>query len=332
MPVLSIYFGVSEVSLLAVNTLNDYKFYNYPYFIKDETFIKGLIKLAAKELGYSFSGVPLICCGFPTVFASEQLGAASSLTLDKIFPKYPGITPVYVSNSTVISSAGFISAQNPSLIDKSTLSSYYASSVYPFIIHADNLDQLKADNLVRFYPPEIIFSENFKPIVFTGDRFSPVHKDTSVSYLLLLDLLKTPGVYEVEIDTKNALANLAMLNMYSPEYNQIIHDYKFDSIGTLINSPGATECLIENSDGTSQVIDVGANDIFIIPMEEAPPVRVFIKNNVLGSIEKKVRGGKLGLIIDTRSKNDPKVFNLKYFEDGFKYWEERIKEALCTYL
>ncbi len=332
MPVLSIYFGTSEISLLAVNTPVDYRLFNYPYFIKDESFVREVIKLASKELGFKTAGVPIVCSGFPSVYGADFLGAAASATLDMLLPKYTGLTPVFVSPSTVISSGGFYSTLNPSFINDDNLSPYYDMSLYPHIVHVDNLDQLNADHVIRFFSKDLIVSDGSVPVVFTGDRFSTSYKDNTTSFMLLFDLLKSPGVYDIKLDTRNALPNLAMLNAYSPEYSSLVQEYKYDSLGTLVNSPGSVECLVENEDGTSQIIEVAQDSIFTIPMLESSLVRILLKGPGIGSVEKKVRGGRLGLVIDTRIKSDPKTFNIDYFENGYKMWEERVKEALCTYL
>ena len=102
--------------------------------------------------------------------------------------------------------------------------------------------------------------------------------------------------------------------MYPPGYIKKLwkghtRNQKPEQLGTLINSPGETTCLIETDLGTSQLLDVGPGRIAFVPLEMSDQARVVIKSVNLGSIERNVQGGKLGLIIDTRTKNDLKTYD-----------------------
>ena len=55
-----------------------------------------------------------------------------------------------------------------------------------------------------------------------------------------------------------------------------------------------------------------------------------IKSSVLGNIEKTVSGGKLGLIIDTRPKSNPQIFNDDYVEKGLNVWTTSLREVISS--
>ena len=121
------------------------------------------------------------------------------------------------------------------------------------------------------------------------------------------------------MDLDNIFPVLALLTMHDPKYSSLFLDQKFWTLGTLINSPGMTECLIERESGPSQFVDVKPNELFFIPMEESTTVKLQVKNASLGTQERFVSGGKLGLIIDTRPKNNNVTFTEKYISDIVYY-------------
>lgn len=330
MSTLSIYFGPSEVSFLAAAAPGDLRFYKYPYYINDESFIKDLIATASKEMGINPTEYNLIGCGFPTVEAA-CLDLAYISTLDKLISKSSKYFTVLVNIFTLMTPVGFLSAAHTIDTDEEDMNMLFNLALYGHTIYPDNFDQMKIDHSVRFYPPEAVAPDSSKPILFTGDRFSSSIRSVNGSHLFLLDLLKMPGIYEVKIDDKNAFSTLALLSEYDPAYTNALNEYEFESLGTVVNTPGSAECLLSNEDGSSQLFDVKANDIFVIPVEAQATPRLMVKNSVLGTRDVTIKGGSKGLIIDTRIKHDLGVFNKNYFENHFKEWVCRIEETSCTY-
>lgn len=325
MPILSVYFGSSEVSFLVINGPEDYKVFNYPYISENENFLKDLVKLATKELGIKLSDCDVLTCGFPEVLGGF-LNPKMSYSLEKVIPKISNYFTCFVDNFTVITPNGFLSCADISELNAEDVNALSNLLLYRNVIQTDTFDQINVDNMIRFFPKEITSLRTGSSVLFSGDRFSSSFKDDAFSYLLMFDLIKTPGIFQIKLDKNNMLANLVMVSMYNQEFPNLAKDRSFLDVGCLVNAPGGAEILRESQDGSSQLVDVKAGEVFIIPVLENTTSRIVVKSQSLGNVEKIVSGGRLGLIIDTRAKNDPKLFNKGYFERNYKTWETSIEE------
>ena len=331
MPVLSICFGLSEVSFLYFDQPSDFRVFNYPYIPYDAVLLKDLLQLLEKTIKVKYTECDVVTCGFPQVL-SDFLNPKLTLSLDTLFSKMTKYHGIFVGNFTVVSPLGYLSSSDVSDVEGDDLNSLYNLILYHQIIQTDSFDQLTVDHSVRYFPAHLTSFDGTKPVVFTGDRFNFPFKYDVTSYLLMLDLLKSPGVFKLQLDNANTLSGLTLIDIYNRDNADCTNNYNFENIGTLINSPGSTECLVETEDGTSQMIEVPGNDIFILPMDSAASSRILLKNTNLGTLENRIQGGRVGMIIDTRAKNDPKVFTKAHYAKSYKSWVERLNEALCTYL
>lgn len=345
MPILSISFGSASVSFLYLKTAHEYKGYSYPYaysksifghFVSESDFYKELIQQVCKELEVEAGSYDLVIAGFPEP-PELDLDAKLSISLDKILFEIPGYSCFYVGNFKLIHLNAFMYAcplveyfvRTPSisLIDK--VNNEANLSIYPQILPVNDLEKFDIDNVSRFYLARSMpVVKDELPILFTG--FSPytVHKDDYLNYLLALDLIREPGIFELKMDEENILSCLALINAYDSKLYASMEIYKFASIGTLLNSPGNTECLFESESGTKQLIEVEKNKLFFIPVDAASRAKIVIKNNLLGTTEKYISGGKLGFIIDTRDKLDNEVFTQQYLEKSYNTWIKDIKQVL----
>lgn len=330
MPILSVYFGSSEASFLVINGPEDYKVFNYPYISENEDFLRDLVKLVTKELGVKLSDCDVLTCGFPEVLGGF-LNPKMSFSLDNVIPKISNYFTCFVNNFTVITPNGFLSCADITKLDAEDVNALSNLVLYRNVIQTDTFDQINVDNMIRFFPKDITALKSGSAILFSGDRFSSSFKDDAFSYLLMFDLIKNPGIFQLKLDKNNMLANLVMVSMYNQEFPDLAKEHSFSDVGCLINAPGGAEILRESQDGSTQLVDVKAGEVFVIPVLENTTSRIVVKNQALGNVEKTISGGRLGLIIDTRPKSDPKLFNKGYFERNFKSWETSIGETLCTY-
>ena len=171
-----------------------------------------------------------------------------------------------------------------------------------------------------------------RPIVFTGERFSKESVKDPVTYILVLDMLRTVGIFDVRIDSDNVMPLLAAFSAYNNRFDDVLTNWQLWPLGTVLITYGSVECLVEKSNGSKQLIDVGPNELFLVPLEADSRSRIKVKNNLIGNLEKEVHGGVLGLVIDTREKNNPKFFNEKIVSKKIKIWEERLNLALSAVL
>ncbi len=351
MPVLSVYFGCSDISFLLVNNPKEFKFYKYPYvfshdmfgnYVSEGDYYRQLFSRVATELKIpdffaKGSKYKFVFTGFPNI--PDIVPADYVITLDKLISQTTEYGCVFVNNYTVINSESFLSAypvaKNYSLGTKeesSTFANYYANlSIFPQSSIKYDSDRLANDNFIRFLAVNSgLHQKKDQSVLFCGDRFSNDSKYEPLTYLLMVDLIKEKGIFDLKVDLDNIFPVLAALNSYSELYKSLYLDQNYSSLGTLINAEGNLECLIEKDTGPSQFVDVKPNELFLIPLEENNSVTIKVKNGSLGNIERRIKGGKIGLVIDTRSKSNNKTFNERYVEKNERLWEERIKEVLSV--
>lgn len=152
-------------------------------------------------------------------------------------------------------------------------------------------------------------------ITFTGTRFTQFYADDISKYLLCLDLAKIPGDVHIKLDRNNSFIPLTLLKYYDlGAYEIIREEVNFETLGTLINSPGDTECLIKSMSGTDQLLDIKTNKVVFIPLEDNSRAEVLLKSLKVPEAKYVVRGGKLGLMIDTREKNSSEYFSGKEYK------------------
>ncbi|HLC93563.1 MAG TPA: hypothetical protein VJG85_00940 [Patescibacteria group bacterium] len=329
MPILSIYLGRSEVSFLIFNSPEDYKVYNYPYSLTEPDFIKELIKVVSKELKTpNLSKYDLLMCGFPEV-PKIDTEPKLSITLDKVATGIKEFYPVFMSNFSILTASSFLSVAKLEYVDISMSDFFPNLSIYPYLLPSDSLEQFTLDNFIRFFPADLTAHNINVPMVFSGERFGFDFSGDPLSYMLIIDLVKSLGFYELRHDPQNIVANLSMIAKYDEKYSNLLADFKFLNLGYLVNAPGTVEGLLETESGTRQFFEVGSDKLFLIPLAEEHN-RVVIKSSVLGNIEKTVSGGKLGLIIDTRPKSNPQIFNDDYVEKGLNVWTTSLREVISS--
>jgi hypothetical protein len=153
---------------------------------------------------------------------------------------------------------------------------------------------------------------NSKPIIFFGDI---INKDLinqefeNIAYLYFLSMVVNPGIFSLKVDGENLVPHYLHLKKFNFELSSFYDEFEPETLGTLVNSPGETSCLVSTELGTSQLMDIKAGRIFFIPLDKNASARMVIKSQELGSIEKTVQGGKLGIIIDTRPKHDIEAYD-----------------------
>ncbi len=307
-----------------------YKTFTFPYVSDNPAFVKEVLHVACKELKVDIKECQLLVSSFPSA-SFDYLNPVLSTTLEKLPINLQNIYPIFVSNFTLITPNGFMSAVDTSSLDANEVNSFANLVLYRQIIPNDSFDQYNVDNSIKLYPVELVLPQPNAPVIFSGDRFSTLLKEESSTYMLCFDLIKTPGIFTLKLDHQNVLPNIALSTAYNKENSRLLEDMELTTLGTLINASGRVECLVESEDGSSVLLQVEENDLFIYPMLNGAQSRVLIKNSTLGTIDTTVSGGRVGLIIDTRAKCSQNYFKKKFIAENLKNWVSRIEEALCTY-
>lgn len=288
---LSFYEGSSELSFAIGRRL-----FKFPYtysknlfsssFTKEQ-FYKDIFNLAAKELGESLDNCEIYTTGVldhPKVPFKVEKSACILTSLPENY--------VYVNNYMIAMKNVFRSFTPLSFYEEED-NLFANMNIFKNIVYSDTFDINVKDKLLRaiLASTQLNFSGN--GVVLTGDRFINFNINTPLSYLLVFDIIRQPGIFYVKLDKRNFLPHMMLLS----------YEEEFFSLGTLVNSPGETECLYETEVGTSQLITLEPDKLFILPLEAKNEARILVKSSS-GQIDQKVIGGELGVVIDTRSKTE----------------------------
>ena len=335
-PKLSIYVGESQISALRYNSPDDYKFYAYPYVPLDAlthnysyknrpAFVNQVIKkVFSDEVKLDPENFDLIVgdVGGGRTFGDkkEHIGIGSALNSIHNF------SWLMVENFTVVTPSDFVSYFPFSEFknDEEFINYFSNKSLYPQVVPGDREGYDREERLLNSISSQIKHKYKLDtPIVLTGGKFFNANKNPGYMYVSALEFLKEPGVYEVKIDTQNKLPVIGLLNQSFGDTTgedtakvgmltaDILDDSQFYNefidVGTVLRSQGRAECLFEKEGSSPQFVEVDKNKIFILPLEKNEIARVSISTGKLGKIEKNIKGGDIGFIIDTRTEDNNRL-------------------------
>lgn len=195
--------------------------------------------------------------------------------------------------------------------------------IYPHAIADDISIQSEIDKKIILGMPLGLKTDNKNKILFSGGRFFQRTFNKELEYIMILDLIKKPVVYDVFIDRNNALPLVQSMKMYDKSLDIDIKDY-IENVGTFVCCAGPVECLLKTTVGEDQFFEIEKDRIDVVPLKLDSPAKLHIKNSALGALDIRTKGGEVGLVFDTRvSKggiySDVKLFNecLRQFGKGF---------------
>ncbi|MFC1722332.1 hypothetical protein ACFL0C_01645 [Patescibacteria group bacterium] len=345
MPTLSINYGLSDITAVCIDDLGDLSDISigYPYsrdlfahFYSEQEYYTDIFNHILKKLKIHKTDLKVIATGFPHIPAIGY-EYSSALTLDKLFKLVDKCHIVCADNCSIFTQDTFISLQNLNNLglgeqEKNYLANLYVyKNAYPTTLSHYNLlfaniwHIVNSINGTRPLPK----MEVEYPLLFLGDIFSVKEQEfTNIAYLYMVSLIRDPGIYYLTFDQRNLFPHFVHLAAFNNDFTHFKDDYSTKELGTLINSPGNTSCLIETEVGTSQLVEVSANRMFFVPMKREEGARIVVKSELLGSFEKKISGGDLGLIIDTRSKHDTKAYTYSDLQQDINANLKNINEVL----
>lgn len=319
MPVITAYIGTSNLCILLYKNKSDYEFFYSPYiylpnlfsnYTTEEEFYTTIIKLFCKKSGVDFAKCDIYISGFVAVpeFKDPKFKRVSFV---KLFDNMPNIYPVLVNDFAfatkffMVASTSFGFLKN--VTDDSTFS--VNKSVYPNLRPLDLSSQLNLDKEVldAVSKDKSIKWDPNTPVVFMGSRFY-AEEERDLDYLYMFSLIHTPGIYDIYLDRTHTLLLFNMLNTVTEKEKLSLDLENIEHVGTLVTGKGSVECLISSDEGTPQVIDIDKNTMKRHPLDELTEYRLVIKNHSIGTMERTVFGGKLGIVVDTR---DDKVESFK---------------------
>lgn len=344
MPVLSINFGISTVRGVYLDDSGSVSshVFRYPYsedlyshFYSEKDFYSDVVTVLLKELNAPKEGVKIIATGFPEVPAIRY-EYASSVLFDQLVKQVDTHEVVSITDSTVFTQNKYSSHYD---IEKLQYGKNEKNYLLNLALYSNALPEKPSEynlilaniwnmlNTLRTDSKTTVMST--RPTLFMGDVFDTENPEfEKIAYLYILSFIVNPGVSYVALDKQADLVHLAHFKHYNREFSDLYDSFKPLNLGTLINSPGDTSCLIQNENSTNQLIEVKAGKIFFIPLGENADTRVLVKGKLLGNVERSVKGGKLGLIIDTRSKQDKSSYDYNQLQVDINSNLKSINEVL----
>ncbi|MFZ2664156.1 MAG: hypothetical protein WAX66_02235 [Patescibacteria group bacterium] len=341
MPLLAAYFDTSVVSFLLRKETKSVEFFTFPYVYSEGTlsnqcnskdFYKFLIEKFLGERKIKISSCNIIVSGFleaPDFIDNSKL----KVGIMNLVQNSTDYFPIVVNNSSLIAN-NFINSF--SLCNEDTESStgnrdfgeldYYSNlCIYPQIVSDDLSTQSNFDKNISKKLPNNFKIENKKKIVFTGGRFAQNVCSKELNYVLLLDLIRGSGIYNLYMDNKNAFPLIQLLKMYDKDDDIYEEDY-LENIGLLIKTKGSVECLLSTKVGEDQFIEIDKDKVSVMPLKLDSPAKLSIKSSDLGSMDISTLGGEVGIIFDTRINDESLYSSVKILNDCIKQFGNSYRD------
>jgi hypothetical protein len=335
MPILSIYKGDSELSFLYYASSSNYKFYRFPYVylpqifdFSREDFYNQVLSHVSKKLKFPKTSCDYIISGYP-VSNDTGLEAKYEVKITDAVAGFGPYTCIYVDRFKLITSDSFASyCPLPTQLSYDVANLYSNLQIYPHIRPSSEAEAEDVDDLIRGISLRVhVDISKKRPVLVSGSRFVSQEKIDVAEYLLILDLVKDPGIFDFRMDAQNVLPPLALLNNYDSNLFGSLN-FDFPHYGTVLNAGGSVECLFESYSGKTQLISVNKDELFVLPLASGESARLVVKNNILGSFETEVTGGALGFLIDARDKFDENYFQEAYRQRFMSSWKKVLSESI----
>ena len=344
MPVLSVYIGSSCVNALLYVDDSEYSFLSFPFAYSDalfsnyvsvDEFYKGVLDYFCKQEKAKLSDCDIVLTT-DTPHNLSKIGAKMVLGLGEVFTSMSHYFPLMIDSCSIITprdSLSYVDLKRANIINSDEVEDvemdYYANlALYPQVVPPDMPARMEIDKAIsaKTYAYPLTFNSE-SPLVFTGPRFmrhfsSGEHEE--LDYMLMLSLLNSAGIYDIYVDRDMSAILLAMLRTYLNS-ETTAHD-TVKKVGVVIDSNGPIECLVTSEIGTSQLVEIEKNRIFIVPLGEREKAKILVKSSSFGTVEKYVEGGKLGLIFDTREIKADLTSDIKVFDYSMHLFSQALKK------
>jgi hypothetical protein len=336
MTALCVFVDVQSVSLLLYKTSDEVTLKVFPYVYSDALFsssftkaqfFESLLKSFCKENGVKLTDCDILATGF---FEAPDIGMPIkfSKSLHEIFSSIHSYYPIYANNYTLMT-PDYCYSYSPvgqkfegADVKEVDEENFYANmEIYPQIKATDISAQMDIDHGICSLLRGKEKIPQGLPIVFLGSRFSQISIVPELDYILMLNLIRTSGVYDIRRDSSNVLVLYALLRMYKAEENFDLH---LDREATLITTTGTLECMIKTEVGTSQLAEVEKDKVLVLPVGRDERLKLMVKARDIANKERMVNAGKIGLIFDTRLDKATHVADIKVFSAGLKAFKEAL--------
>lgn len=320
MPILSLNYGISDVLIVYVDDKKEFVLHknSYPYskemyshYISEKDFYTEMVTHFIRRFKIPRNNLKIIATGFPKI-PEINYPYDHTIHLNQLIEFISTYNIMLLNRYSVFTQSGFMSHQDLFNIPLGVREKEYLAniSIYRNISPKtiSNYNLLLQNNwcLVKALTNNLkplFYSKD--PILFTGNAFRYEGNNFKyLTYLYMLNFILEVGVYELNYDPTNIYSNLVHIASFDTYYQDLLKKYKPKKTGTLVNSPGETSILLKTDIGTQQLVTVPEGKIFFMPLDENISAALLANSHQLGSVEKRIKGGEVGLIVDTRYKNE----------------------------
>lgn len=338
MSLLAAHFDVSGISFLIKKNASSLEMVNFPYVYSpsilsnqcsEKEFHTYLINKILSDRNIKTSTCDILTCGFLD-FPVLDLKTKFSISVSDLIEGSEEFTPVFLNNWAFITK-GILNSYSQCRDRVGVIGKDFGefdqsanSCIYPHAVPEDLSAQTALDSSVFDKLPKGLKFETGRRIVFTGGRFSQEILNKELNYILMLEIMRGYGVFNLYLDSSNAFLLSRLIQMYSKDMMIDVGNY-IENTGTLIRTGGAAECLLSTGVGDDQFIEIEENKVFILPLNLENPARLSVKSNVLGTIDVRTHGGKVGIIFDTRTDGSSIYSDVKLFNDCIKQFVNILK-------
>ena len=326
MPTLAAYFDTSSASFLFKKDKKNIAFSTFPYVYSkslfgnqcsENEFCQSILNMILEDNKVKGSKCDLVLSSFgdPPEFSIKPKFKVGIQDLvkdcDDYFPVVITGTSYVTPNATLFSSCrSDLEERNP---DEQN-DALEDLCIYPQAITSDISIQSEIDKKIILGVLPGLKTDNKNNILFSGGRFFRRIVNKELDYILILELIKKPGVYNIFIDRNNSFPLIQSMKMYDKSSDIDIEDY-IENIGTFICCGGSVECLLKTSVGEDQFIQIEKDRVDIVPLKLGSPAKIHIKNSTLGSLDLHTKGGEVGIVFDTRVSRGSIYSNTKLFNE-----------------
>ncbi|RJR27289.1 hypothetical protein C4561_02565 [candidate division WWE3 bacterium] len=337
MPVLAAFIDTQNVNILIFKSYDEYYLYNFPYVYTKEVFsasysetefYRSVFEYYCKQHKLKLSDCDVVVSGFLEP-PKLELPLKYYVSVFDVIRRISGFYPILVNNYSIFTPQGFYcwnsTDQNMTsgeMIEAEEENFYANMAIYPHLIASDLSTQSDIDqNIMSLLGGSKLRIPDNMPLTFCGSRFTHENMIPELNYMMILNLIQHEGVFDIRIDKYNSSILFALLNIYD---SNIHLEPVPEKEGTVISTFNSLECMVKSEIGTSQLVQLEKNRIFVLPVGSNERPEILLKSHNIDTKELKVSGGKVGLIFDTREVRGTQLDDFKVFNSGIKSFSSAL--------
>ena len=207
-------------------------------------------------------------------------------------------------------------------------------NLYPHTLPSSDRDRYEEEAYLKYVARKHCYIAPKEPfqdqrsILFSTTRMLGSDKEKVSFMFLCLESLCNEGWYSFKLDSSDFIGTVSAISYFDRELYEKIEFPDFVALGSVINIVDDISCVILGEGGKASEFKLKRNEIFTYPLPFEEEVKVSISSKKYGSIERSIRGGEFGVVIDTRDKLNERHGSMEKRKQVLKAWESTLLEGL----